>query len=187
MMRVLAGLLVGMTVLLCGSSSTWASRSGNLEIDAKPRSFSTYLGSTVTFEVTLTNASRSSSGPMTAHLMIVDPDEGKPLDPEDWTVAIAKELSPIAAGGVSRLEWVVRPIAEGEFALFVTVVPAFPKGGEVPLSSTVVPISVGPPRASLGMAIPVAATVPVLLAAVLLGQVLAIRRKRKTPPVSFKA
>lgn len=177
MMRAVVGLFVGTAVVLGGSSLTSASGVENLEIDAKPRSFSTYLGRTVTLEVSLTNASPSSSGPMTAHLMIVDPAGGKPLDPEDWTDAIAQKVSPIEAGGVSRFRWVVSPIAQGEFGLFVIVVPAFSKGGEVPLSSAVVPLSVGSPRASLGMAIPVAATVPSLLAAVLLGQVLAIKRK----------
>jgi len=167
------------TLLLTTAMPAYAQGPSDLEIRVNKSSFATRLGGSITFEVVLTNASSTTVGRMTGHLMIVDPEKGKPLDPEDWTSRIAQRAGPLKGGSSQTLRWLVRPVAEGTFAMFVVLVSAAPASDSRVQTSPVVPLSVGLSNVNSGPAIPVSVGVPLALGALQLTQLARIRRTRR--------
>ena len=166
------------TVVVAQLHTGLASAQEALDIRVQPTSVNTTLGEDLTLTVYLTNSSKTPTPLMTAHLMIVDPDEGFPLDPEDWTNEITRKVSPLEAGESTNLEWIIRPIMEGAHAMFVVLVPADPRANALPRSSVIVPISVGPSQADLRLAVPVAIGMPMLIGIVIVIQIALDRRRR---------
>lgn len=116
---------------------------------------------------------------MTAHLSIVDPRLGRPVDPEDWTDQLSRPVGSLAAGEFATLEWTLKPITEGQYALFVSVVPTAPQPADVPLTSPAVNVSVSPPATDPTGAVVVAVVVPVMIGAILASQSILNRRRRR--------
>jgi hypothetical protein len=171
-------LLLFAAVLVAHLHARLALAQEELEIRVQPASVNTTLGEDFTLTVHLTNSSQTQTPSMTAHLMIVDPDEGLPLDPEDWTDEIAQKVDRLEAGESTRLEWIIHPILEGASAMFVVLVPVDPQPSVAPRSSVIVPISIGSSEADLGLLFPVAIGVPALIGFVLASQMVLERRRR---------
>jgi hypothetical protein len=144
---------------------------------------STRLGDSTAIAVRVANLGVMPSPPMTAHLSIVDPLMGRPVDPEDWTDRLSRQIGSLAAGRSVTLEWTLKPIAQGQYALFVAVVPTAPRVGDMPLTSPAINVSVGPPATNSTGAtmVVVAVVVPVVIGAVLAGQSI-LNRPRRSPP-----
>lgn len=167
------------TVVVAQLHAGLASAQEALEIRVQPTSVNTTLGKDVTLTVHLTNSSKSQAPSMTAHLMIVDPDGGLPLDPEDWTSEISRKVGPLEPGESASLEWIIRPIMEGAHAMFVVVVPVDPRENVALRSSVIVPISIGASQADLGLAVPVAIGMPILICVVIVSQMALGRWRRQ--------
>jgi len=94
------------------------------------------LGGYVAFQSTLTNATAGPTGPLTAHLDVVSVRNAVYVDPEDWSADRTVEVESLPAGGRSTLSWTVHNVNEGEFDLYVVLLPSGSEPGAGPLTAS---------------------------------------------------
>jgi len=176
-MRLFGILAVALT--FTGSPAAALGVSSDVRVTVDADRIDTNVGDSTTTGVRVANLGVGAHGPMTAHLVIVDPVDGRPVDPEDWTDELTRAIPPLEPGQSVELEWTIRPITAGSYALFVATVDAVAGVSTDAALSRLVPIQVEPPLISgTGPAMAVSVGVPVIL-----GMVLTLRaiqeRKRK--------
>ena len=94
------------------------------------------LGGYLTVRSTLTNAAGGPTGPLTAHLDVVSVRNAVYVDPEDWSADRTVTVESLSAGGRSTLSWAVHNVNEGEFDLYVVLLPAGSAPGAGPLTAS---------------------------------------------------
>jgi hypothetical protein len=152
-----------------------------IEIQIEPATVDTVIGTETPLRVTITNPGSDRTGPLVAHLVVVDPNGGSSADAEDWTSTLNRPLDGLAPGESRSIAWDVAPVMAGAFRLMVSVVPL---GEGPPAVSTQVRFGVSQPDVLVsGATLPVAIAMPLLAigAAVLTGRAerrLARRRMR---------
>jgi len=120
----------------------------------------------VEFDTVLRNHGAAATPPLVVHLAIAALDQGRYVDPEDWSPQRTQYLPPLQPGESVRLGWRLRALAEGAFVTFVTVVPAeesFPPAVSASLRLQVTPDNILP----LKDVIPVITVVPLFPLALL--------------------
>lgn len=177
-MRRLAALAAGLWLALLAGGPASAADRAPIEVTIDQTALSTELGGSTVVAVKVANLGETLGRPMTAHLSIVDPRLGRPVDPEDWTDQLSRPIASLAGGEFATLEWTLKPITEGQYALFVSLVPTAPQRGDAPLNSPVVNVSVRPRAVDPTGAVVVAVVVPVVIGAILVSQSILNRRRR---------
>ena len=142
-----------------------------VDVRIEPEAVDTIIGAQTPLTVTISNTGADPSGPLVAHLVVVDPKGGGSADAEDWTSALNRPLDGLAPGESIAIAWDVAPVMAGDYRVLVSVVPL---GDGPPAVSTQVRFAVSQPGALVsGATLPVAVAVPLLTigAAVLTGRI----------------
>ncbi|MCU9847953.1 ABC transporter permease subunit [Defluviimonas sp. WL0024] len=123
-------------------------------------------GDEVKFTTTVVNTGTRPSAPLNVAMNIIKTQIGDPVDPEDWSPERTQALDPLAPGESVEQSWTVEAILEGDYLVYLTVVPTpdGPEATSLPVSSpglhlTVMPFTSSNPAGVL----PVAIGVPVAL------------------------
>jgi len=137
---------------------------------------STKLGGKFAFRSTITNRGSTEASGLIAHLNVLSLRDGVYVDPEDWSSDRTHYLDPIPAGGSTTTTWHMQAVNDGEFGVYVAVLPA---SGEAspPTTAPTIHLSVVERRTlnSEGI-LPLALGIPAALGLMLLG--LRVRRGR---------
>jgi hypothetical protein len=131
------------------------------------------------FDTLLRNNGATATPPLVAHLAIAALDEGRYVDPEDWSPRRTQYLPPLQPGESVQLAWRLRGLIEGAFVTFVTVVSAeesFPPAVSASLRLQVTPDDILP----LKEVIPVIALVPLFPLALLIFSAAYTRRMERS-------
>jgi hypothetical protein len=141
-----------------------AAQSGRgLAITVDRSEIATSLGGKFSFRSTITNDGAAPASGLVAQLDVLSLREGTYVDPEDWSSSRTRYLEPVPAGGSLTTTWQLQAVNDGEFGVFVAVLPE--SGAAVPpLTAPTIRLDVASRRSlnPSGM-VPVALGIPVLL------------------------
>jgi hypothetical protein len=156
-----------------------------VEVTMDRPAFAAVLGDRFTVRSTVVNTGSAPTGPLLAHLDVVSLHDDVYVDAEDWSSDRSVVVEPLAPGARGTLDWTVRTVDAGEFAVYVVVLPAGgTAGGAGPAA-----LSVSPPvrlavaaRQTLdpGGSAVVVVVVPALVGALALGGRLRRGRRGRT-------
>ncbi len=135
-------------------------------------------GDVVEFATVITNNGEVESPPLHVAMNIINLGQGDPVDPEDWSPERTQELEPLPPGESAELSWQVNTILDGDYMVYMTVVPkpASPESTTQPVSSPGIHLTVQAfTRTNPGGVLPIAIGIPVALA---LGALFVRRRWR---------
>lgn len=150
--------------------------SGQLQIEVDLDHIVTGTGDRIEFTTKVTNTGTAPSRPFNVSMNIVTIGKGDPVDPEDWSPERSQQIDPLGPGASARQMWAVDTILEGNYMIYMTVVPVptGPDTTEQTVSSTGIHVTVNPvSRTNPGGVLPVAIGMPLLL----LGIAWLIRRR----------
>jgi len=130
-------------------------------------------GDDVAFSTTVTNTGDTDTPELFVAMNIINLGKGgDPVDPEDWSPERVQELGVLAPGDSAEQSWLVSAILDGDYMIYLTVVPtpSSSTGSALPVASPGVHITVaGVARSNPGGVLPVAIGMPLLLSIVTLG------------------
>ena len=75
------------------------------------------------FTSEVTNLGVEPTVPLVAHLNVASLQEGVYVDPEDWSPERTQFIRPIAPGSSVNLSWTIQALIDGDFAVYVVVLP----------------------------------------------------------------
>ncbi len=129
-------------------------------------------GDDVKFTTTVSNSGATDTPELNVAMNLINLGKGgDPVDPEDWSPERTQELGILSAGDSSEQEWLVTAILEGDYMIYMTVVPTpeSPETTSQPVSSSGIHLTVNAvARGNPGGVLPVAIGVPLILVAVTL-------------------
>jgi len=158
---VLFGVLLGAALLPAGP------RVGaqDVTVAVEPPTADVTIGEEGILVVTITNHGQTSSGPLVAHLVVMDPKGGGSADAEDWTTELNRVVDSLAPAASHTIAWDTKPIMAGDYLVVITVAPVDPGNGSASVSP-VVRFTVGQPSLLVsGATIPVSVAVPLVVVA----------------------
>jgi hypothetical protein len=165
---------LGAAFLSAGSATAVDSPGVSVKVDRTQ--ISTRLGHSFSFGSTIANDGPSRLSGLIAHLNILSLRSGTYVDPEDWSTQRTRYLKTIAPGGSTTLNWPMKAVNGGSFAVYVAVLPKNGGAGP-PTAGPTVHLAVAERRTlNSGGILPLALGVPGLLAALWLA--LKFRRVR---------
>lgn len=137
-------------------------------------------GDRVDFNTAVTNNASTASPPLIVAMNIINlSSKGDVVDPEDWSPQRTQYLEPLAPGEASTQSWVLNTILEGDYTVYVVVIPepVAPNQTSQPITSPGVHVTVEHfARLNPGGILPYAIGIPLILVLVLAG-VLWLRRR----------
>jgi ABC-2 type transport system permease protein len=81
-------------------------------------------GDHILFNTTVTNKASEASAPLTVAMNIINLDSASDVvDPEDWSPQRTQYIGPLAAGASSKLAWRVNAILDGDYMVYMVVIP----------------------------------------------------------------
>ena len=127
-------------------------------------------GDKAEFNTVVTNNSPEASPTTIMAMNIINLDEaGDVVDPEDWSPERTQYINSLAPGKSADLEWTLNPILEGEFMVYMVLIPQ-PASAETtthPVASSGIHLTVTPfTRLNRGGVLPLAIIEPILLLAI---------------------
>ncbi len=137
-------------------------------------------GDRVDFNTTVTNTGAQASPPLIVAMNIINLDaRGDVVDPEDWSPQRTQYIISLPAGESATLNWIINTILDGDYMVYMVLIPA--PGGQtetsLPVASQGIHLTVTPfTRLNPGGVLPFAVGVPLLLG---LGIVFLFRRRRQ--------
>ncbi len=150
----------------CAPAAAAERAAGSIEIAMDRTTAAGGVGDHLTLGSTVANRGAGSSGPLLAHLDMVSHRNDVYVDPEDWSGSRTVELEPLAAGERRALSWTVHNVDEGQFDLYVVLLPTGPPGqGSLAVSQAVSLTVTGRRTVDPGNSLGVVLAVPLLLAA----------------------
>ena len=123
-------------------------------------------GDEIEFNTVVANNGSEESPLLNVAMNIVKTGKGDPVDPEDWSPERTQEIEPLAPGESMEQSWTVEAILEGDYMVYLTVIPtpAGPEATSQPVSSSAIHLTVTPfANSNPGGVLPVAIGVPVAL------------------------
>ncbi|MGH9268065.1 MAG: hypothetical protein ACRD0D_07800, partial [Acidimicrobiales bacterium] len=105
--------------------------------------------------------------------------KGDPVDPEDWSPQRTQAVDSLAAGASANSSWRVNTILEGNYMVYMVVIPVprTPEATSRPVSSSGIHVTVTPfRRLNPGGVLPYAIATPIVLA---IGTAFVLRRRRR--------
>jgi hypothetical protein len=168
--------VIAVLVACAACATPAAAADGSVEISLDRNSASTQLGKSFSFGSTIANGSGRRLSGLVAHLDVVSLTKGVYVDPEDWSDQRTRYLPALAPGGSTKVDWKVKAVNGGNFAVYVVVVPTPVTAPPGPTISTGLQAHVTERRTlnSDGV-LPLALGVPALIGLVTLG----VRRRRR--------
>jgi hypothetical protein len=138
------------------------------------------VGDQFTIESRITNRGAVPTGAHVAHLDVTSLTDAAYVDPEDWSPDRSMDVGRLEPGESTTLTWDVHAVDDGSFDLYVVLLPAGAEAGKGPLAvSPPVYLEIASRRLlSVGGALPVAVSVPIMLGMVTGGVLLRLRRTR---------
>jgi len=129
-------------------------------------------GTPVLYSTVVTNNGREESPPLIVAMNIINlMGAGEPVDPEDWSPQRTQYLDALAPGRSAQHSWRVNAILDGDFIVYMVVIPApdSPQATSQPVASSGIHLTVTPfSRLNPGGVLPYAIGGPVLLLVVIL-------------------
>lgn len=142
-------------------------------------------GDEVEFDTVVTNAGTVDTAPLNVAMNIVKTGKGDPVDPEDWSPERTQQVDALAPGESSDQTWTVEAILEGDYLVYLTVLPQ-PAGRNAtsqPVSSPAIHLTVRPfATTNPGGVLPVAIATPAALMLIAVIPMLRRRRSRDQAP-----
>lgn len=155
---------IGLLVLVLAPPGT----AQELTVAVEPHSVEVVVGEEGTLDVTIANVGSGPSGPLVAHLVVIDPAGGGSADAEDWTTELNRLIDSLESGDSHTIAWDTKPIMQGTYLAVITVSPVTPSP-EAAAASPAIRFVVRQPNVLVsGVTVPVSAAVPVGLLAVAL-------------------
>jgi ABC-type transport system involved in multi-copper enzyme maturation permease subunit len=135
-------------------------------------------GTPILYKTRVTNNGPEASPPVIVAMNIINlRGSGEPVDPEDWSPQRTQYLESLGAGKSAEHSWRVNAILDGNFMVYMVVIPApnSPQATSQPVASSGIHLTVTPfTRLNPGGVIPYAIGGPVLL----LGIIFLVYRSR---------
>jgi ABC-2 type transport system permease protein len=124
-------------------------------------------GDSVNFSTTITNNAAEASPPLILAMNVINLDAtGDVVDPEDWSPQRTQYLDTLAPGQSATHNWIINTILEGDFMVYVVLIPE-PESAEAtshPVTSSGIHLTVDPfTRLNPGGVLPFAIGGPILL------------------------
>lgn len=128
----------GIAVVLLGAATPTAAAvpaapAGPVVVTMDPSSLAGVLGDRVPVQATVANPGSAATGRLVAHLDVVSLHKDVYVDPEDWSADRSIDLGPLHPGGRTTVQWTLRYVDAGEFAVYVVLLPTAPSTGADPL------------------------------------------------------
>ena len=137
-------------------------------------------GDAVLYNTTVTNKGTQNSVPLSVAMNIINLDAaGDVVDPEDWSPQRTQYIESLAAGKSVSLSWRVNAILDGDYLIYMTLIPepAGEKATSQPQASSAIHLTVTPfTKLNPGGVLPYAIGGPVVL---ILGMTLLNRYRRR--------
>lgn len=154
--------------------------SANLQIGIDTTSANTKNGDKVEFHTTVTNNSAQKTPPLIVAMNIINLDStGDVVDPEDWSPERTQYLQSLKPGQTAKQSWVLNTILEGDYMVYVVLIPT-PESANVtsqPVTSPGIHVQVKAfTRLNPGGILPFAIGIPIFLILVLAGMLWVRRR-----------
>ena len=132
-------LLIGLTVALgsalplhaAASPATKQSMQISVDLDHK----TVTAGTEIDFNTIVANSGTQASLPFHVSMNIIKIGSGDPVDPEDWSPERSQEVDSLKAGESAEQTWVVHGILEGNYMVYMTVIPT-PDGPDTTTQTT---------------------------------------------------
>jgi hypothetical protein len=149
-----------------------------VSVQMSQESASLLVGESVEFSTVLRNTGTEATPPLVAHLNVASLQSGVYVEPEDWSSARTRYLNPLQPGDAATVDWQVRALTEGDFAVYVTLVAADP--GFVPVTGAPLLVHTSPSNIlPMRKVLPVVTVVPLVPFALVLGGIARDLRRRK--------
>jgi len=170
---VAVAVLAGLLLTAFGPAPLQAQESpgsdGSLEISIDTEVATVRTGDPVLFTTAVANTSDEQSPPVIVAMNIINLDsDGDVVDPEDWSPERTQYVTPMAPGNSVQLSWRVNAILEGDYMVYMVLVPE-PDGQQStshPVASPGIHLTVDPfTRLNPGGVLPIVIAIPTLLMA----------------------
>lgn len=138
----------------------------NLEITVDLAYRTVDAGDEVAFNTVVTNLGTDESADLNVAMNIVKTGKGDPVDPEDWSPERTQAIDALAPGASVEQAWTVDAILEGDYMVYLTVIPKpkSPESTSQPISSPGIHLIVKPfTQSNPGGVLPVAIGIPAAL------------------------
>ncbi len=167
-----------LVALILAASASGADGSGQISVTVDRTRISTKLGKKLAFRTTIVNRGSTAASGLIAHLNVLSLRNGTYVDPEDWSSNRTRYLAPIPAGGSSRTTWRMQAVNDGDFGIYVAVLPA--SGiARPPATTPTIHLAVAQRKTlNSGGILPLALGIPALIGVATLS--LGLRRRRAT-------
>lgn len=118
-------LVAALATTLAGALAPAATAAGvdDVSVTVTPEQIATTLGGKFSFTSTITNGGSTDAEGLIAHLNVLSLKDGTYVDPEDWSGNRTRYLEPIAAGESRTLTWGMQAVNDGDFGIYVAVLP----------------------------------------------------------------
>jgi ABC-2 type transport system permease protein len=127
-------------------------------------------GDKVEFNTLITNHTSQISPALIVAMNVINLDaQGEIVDPEDWSPQRTQLIHPLPAGQSADLDWIINPVLEGDFMVYLTLIPqpASTQSTSHPVASSGIHLTVAPfTRLNRTGIIPLAIAEPFLLLAI---------------------
>ena len=137
-------------------------------------------GDAILYNTTVTNKGTQNSAPLSVAMNIINLDAaGDVVDPEDWSPQRTQYIDSLAAGKTVSLSWRVNAILDGDYLVYMTLIPepAGEKATSQPQASSAIHLTVMPfTKLNPGGVLPYAIGGPAVL---ILGMTLLNRYRRR--------
>ncbi|HET9632668.1 MAG TPA: ABC transporter permease subunit [Terrabacter sp.] len=179
----IAAALVAMPAGRAQAASTAAGQGLQISVNLQYKTVN--AGDEVEFTTVTTNTGGAATAPLNVAMNIVKTGKGDPVDPEDWSPERTQQVASLAPGESSEQSWTVEAILEGDYMVYMTVLPQ-PSGRNAtsqPVSSSGIHLTVRAfEKANPGGVLPVAIATPVALMLIAVVPIVRRRRADSTAP-----
>lgn len=156
----------------------------SLQIEIDRTTAVTNNGDKVEFHTSVTNIDSTASPPLIVAMNIINLSAtGDVVDPEDWSPERTQYLESLAPGETKTQTWILNTILEGDYMVYVVVIPspASEDSTSQPVASPGIHVKVNPfARLNPGGILPLAIGIPILLILLLVGMLRLRRRSIST-------
>jgi len=156
--------------LLLAPGAQAADPAARLSVAVDRARISTLLGHKFVFRSTITNRGSTAARGQIAHLNVLSLHPGVYVDPEDWSSQRTRYLDTIPAGGASTVTWRMQAVNDGDFGVYVTVLPNS-GSARPPATGPAIRVAVAERKTlNSGGILPLALAVPGILGLMVLGR-----------------
>ena len=166
-LSVIAGLMVVSLLLASPVDALQGEQPLSISIDTQSNQGKT--GDTIEFNTVVTNNGTEASPPLIVAMNVINLDAtGDVVDPEDWSPQRTQYINSLAPGESANQGWIINTILEGDFMVYMTLIPepASAQTTSQPVTSSGIHLTVAPfTRLNPGGVLPFAIGGPILLLA----------------------